>query len=218
MAASCLTLVLLASQAGHAQDAPQVPSPPFACGVAAVGAEAEAYFLDLCRAMAVAVHGDDEALAARVMSADEAAGALAAHEIPIVVGLPYELRADVAVGFGPVVLIRDDARYALAHAPGSQREGDLAAWLFFALVQAEAHGVDSAALDEGLPGDTRDMFLAYEQRLTSQLVLDENAIRRMVASVGSHGEIYARHFAGEAGPNRPVELGGQLYAPPVSDR
>jgi hypothetical protein len=168
--------------------------------------------------MAVAIHGDEASLDARVLSVEEAARAVSEHEVPIAIGMPYELRTDVDVIFGPVVLIREDARYALAHAPGSQAAGDVAAWLFFALVQAEASGIDSAALEAGLEGDRRDVFLAYEERLTSQLGLDEDAIRRMIAAVGHHGEIYARWLGDEPGPNQPVELGGQLYAPPVSDR
>lgn len=216
--AACLTLFAFGISAAQAQDTAEAPSPPFVCGVVSVSADAEGYFHDLCRAMAVAIHGDEGSLDARILSIEEARRAVSEHEVPIAIGMPYELRTDVDVVFGPVVLIRENARYAIAHAPGSQRAGDVAAWLFFALVQAEASEVDSAALEAGLEGDRRDVFSAYEDRLTSQLGLDDDAVRRMIEAAGHHGEIYVRWLGEDPGPNRPVELGGQLYAPPVSDR
>jgi hypothetical protein len=189
----------------------------FSCGHPTGDDEARAgYFRDLCRAVLVAVHGSGAAPDPVPLMAEDAAAALDRGEVPLVYALPFELRADAGYVLGPVVWIGNDGRWAAAHAPGRPRAGELGAWLFHALVQAEAWGVDRAVLEGGLDGDVGERFLAYEARLVEQLDLPADALRTTIAAVGHHGEIRDRWFDVEAGPNRPVELGGQLYAPPVS--
>lgn len=212
--AALVVLACAAPGAARAQEA--APEPPLACGHVTDDEARSGYFRDLCRAVLVGVYGRDAAPDPSALTAEEAAAALADAEIPLVYALPFELRADSGYNLGPVVWIGDDARWAAAHAEDRPRAADLGAWLFHALVQAEAWGVDRAAIEAGLDGEVGERFLAYEARLVGQLDLPPDALRTMIAAVGHHGEIRDRWFEAEPGPNRPVELGGQLYAPPVS--
>ena len=182
------------------------------------GTDRANYFRDLCRALAIAVQGDKDALELAPVEATGIGRALAPGAHLVAVGVPVELRAEPDLRLGPVVLIGDSERWALAHPPGADEAGDTAAWVFHALVQAEAFGVDADALATGLPEATRERFLRYEARLAGQLRLAPDFLRRTIAELGHHGEIWTRHFGGDPGPNRPVELGGRLFAPPVSDR
>lgn len=211
--------LFVAGGAAHAQESQREPStdaPP--CGWVDPGDARAGYFRDLCRAVGVATAGSGDASATRRLEPGKAAEALGSAEIAIAFALPLTMEAPSRAVFGPVVWIGEDARWAVAHSAGAQRTGDLAAWLFYALVQAEAWRIDAAAVEAGLAGPDGERFLAYEETLTRQLGLPGDALRRMIAAVGHHGEIWSRHFGADPGPNRPAEHGGQLYAPPVGER
>lgn len=198
----------------HAQPTAEAPR----CGVVAGDAAREGYFRDLCRAVAAALGAGVEPSEEPSFSAEEARRAVAAGRVPVVFALPYRLSDEAGLTYGPVVLIEEEARWALVHRDEEERVGEVATWLFHALVQAEAWGVDALALEEGLAPDVRERFGLYEARLAAQLGLPDDALRNAIARVGHHGEIWRRWFDGDPGPNQPAELGGQLFAPPVGDR
>ena len=199
--------------------------PPLACGVVAGPADLSDYASDLCRAVALALHDSTDTLAPMPLAPAEAREALSSADVLVAFGLPYELRPDPLVRFGPVVLIAEDARYAFAYAVGHEQLGEAAGWIFHALVQAEAWGFDQEAAARALdperpaaeepPDSPHARFLRYEARLTDQLGLRGDALRTAIAELGHHGELYQRAFGDEPGANRPVELGGLLFAPPV---
>lgn len=218
--------LLLASGATwgvHGQDRELgAPAPAIVCAWVDDGTARAAYFRDLCRALAVAMRGNGAALDVMGMSASAARTALAEGRVTVAFGMPSELRGGEGVRLGPPVLIGPDGRWGLAHGADANEAAEVAGWVFHALVEAAARGVDAAAVgglaSSGAVGSNGMIFLRYESRLAVQLGLAEDFLRRTVAAVGNQGEIWSRHFGGDPGPNRPVELGGQLYAPPVSDR
>lgn len=177
-----------------------------------------AYYSDLCGAFVSALEPDDPHVDLTSIGSDHALRELLDGSVQLAVGLAWEGTGDAPVRHGPVVLVMPFGRFGLAAHESEERLLETASWLFHALVQAEAWEIDRAAVSAGLPGAAGERFRAYEATLVAQLGLDDDALRRMIADFGHHGEIWSRHFDGEPGPNRPVEFGGLLYAPPVHAR
>lgn len=96
--------------------------------------------------------------------------------IELAVGLAWEETGDAPVRHGPVVLVMPFGRFGLAAPAGEDRLLETASWLFHALVQAEAWGIDRTAVSAGLPGAAGARFRAYEATLVAQLGLDDDAL------------------------------------------
>lgn len=112
----------------------------------------------------------------------------------------------------------------------SVREGDdqwfdVVQWTIFALIQAEEWGLTSSNVHENAQNTTYvqvQYMLQGREGIMRDLGLDNEAMLRMIASVGNYGEIYNRYF----GPNSATPIarglnslwtqGGILYNPPFS--
>lgn len=109
------------------------------------------------------------------------------------------------------------------------REGDpqwfdIARWTLFALIQAEDYGLTRPGLSDQMAGETdpaRRRFLGLDPGVGAPLGLDDAWVRRIIAQVGSYGEIFERTLGqGEGGLKMDRGLnalwrdGGLMFAPP----
>ena len=187
------------------------------------------FYTGFCRALAVAVLGDDEAVLYIPLSTAERFDALRRGEVDIVVGsLTVTSGREAEVDFGPVVFHEGAQHYAPALREGDDAWRDVVSWVIYALMQAEEWGVTSQNVAEvgGATGNvpTLQRFLGFEAALVENLGLEPTALRRTLEEVGNYGELYERHLGAASsltlprGPNRPWTEGGLLYAPPFSLR
>ena len=208
------------------------------CGVSDVGtgefSQAEdgglvGFYSEVCRAVAAAVLGDKERVVYFPLSTSERFTALRRGDVDLLVGRVTEtLSRDAEVDFGPVVFHDGAQHYAPVLRQGDTLWRDTVSWTVNALIQAEEWGVTSSNVNslaeaaQGAPLLRR--FLGLEGGLVTQLGLEPDALRRMIAQTGNYGEIYERHLGLNAtvslprGPNRLWSEGGLLYAPPFSTR
>ncbi len=189
------------------------------------------FYTEVCRAVAAAVLGDEDAVVYLPLSTSEQFTALRRGDVDLLVGRVTQTPSrDVEVDFGPVVF-HDVVADAGQHYAPAVRQGDdawraVVSWTIYALIQAEEWGVTSANVNDlsnaaqGAPQLKR--FLGLEGELVTQLGLEPDALRRTIAQTGNYAEIYDRHLGPDAtlslprGPNRLWSEGGLLYAPPFS--
>ena len=220
LAAALVALALATGAVAAQSDADPVghaDAARLACGIVDTETtESNAYYVDLCAAFSYALGVSD--LHVTIGTDERVLEGLAAGTVDVALGLPWEGTGAAPVRHGPVVLITPSGRFGIAAPRGNDRLLETVSWLFHALVEAEARGIDRAAVRselQGVPDATAQGFRDYERRLTEQLELDPWALREMLLFRGHHGEIYRAWFDDGADVNRPVELGGQLFAPPV---
>ena len=184
------------------------------------------FHTELCRALAAAVLGTQEAVLYVPLSTSEQFTALQQGEIDILVGsVSVTSGRDATLTFGPVTFHEGAQHYAPVLRQGDDAWRDVVSWVFYALLQAEEWGITSQNV--GLVGDAAQAaqlqrFLGFESDLVTDLGLEPHALRRTVEQVGNYGELYDRHLGPgatvslERGLNRLWTEGGLLYAPPFS--
>ena len=210
-----LAVGVAAAQAGSGTAATPAES-GLSCGVVDVRPDLLRYYSELCGAFSVALNLPAHEVYAT--DSDRVLRALLAGSVDIALGLLWEGARDAPIRHGPVVLIEPQARYGIAARQGDDELLETVSWLFYALVEAEALGIGRAAARSDLdsvPDSTARRFRTYQERLTDQLDLAPDALLRMLAWTGHHGDLYDEAFGEPSEVNRPVEFGGQLYAPPV---
>lgn len=108
---------------------------------------------------------------------------------------------------------------------GDDQWFDVVQWVVFALIQAEEWGLtqnDVRANAESTPYVQVQYMLRGHEGTMRELGLDNDAMTRMVATVGNYGEIYNRYFGSNSitpisrGLNRLWTQGGLMYNPPFT--
>jgi general L-amino acid transport system substrate-binding protein len=105
------------------------------------------------------------------------------------------------------------------------RKGDdefdaIVAWSIYALINAEALGIDSTNVED-MRTATEAHIAAFFQPPPANSGFDPEWSYAIIRSVGNYGEIFARHLGAPdaanlpRGPNRLWLDGGLLYAPPI---
>lgn len=104
---------------------------------------------------------------------------------------------------------------------GAVRKGDgqwfdIVRWTHFALVQAEAFGINSTNIDTFKASKDRDVrrFLGEEGTLGAALGLNKDWAYKVVKGVGNYGQIWDRNVVGlDRGMNRVWLQGGMQFSP-----
>lgn len=93
---------------------------------------------------------------------------------------------------------------------------DIVRWTHFALVQAEASGINSTNIDTFKSSKDRDIrrFLGEEGTLGAVLGLNKDWAYKVVKGVGNYGQIWDRNVVGlDRGMNRVWLQGGMQFSP-----
>ena len=180
------------------------------------------FYTAFCRALAIVVLGDSEAVSYVSVAGDEHVFALSQNNLDILFGDVTEAAYHQQVALGPVIFYGATERYGPIMRAEDEVWFKLVNWLVYALIQAEEWGVDSQNIGE-IASAVQDA-VALERFLAepaaAQLGLEPGALSRAIAEVGNYGEIYERYLGLQTGhslprgPNRLWLDGGELYALP----
>ncbi|MCV0437456.1 MAG: amino acid ABC transporter substrate-binding protein [Hydrogenophaga sp.] len=102
---------------------------------------------------------------------------------------------------------------------GDERWFDIARYTHYAMVTAEAMGINAANVKSFNTNDPAvKRLLGTEGELGASMGLDNSWAVNVIAAVGNYGEMWTRHFASSGvprGQNRLWNDGGLQYAPPL---
>ncbi|MHA1549370.1 MAG: amino acid ABC transporter substrate-binding protein [Alphaproteobacteria bacterium] len=106
---------------------------------------------------------------------------------------------------------------------GDETWRDIVKWVHFALVTAEALGVNSANIDARRDSDDQDTrhLLGLDGTFAASLGLDGDWAAAAITAIGNYGEIFARNLGPDTtldvqrGLNNLWNRGGIQYAPPI---
>ena len=106
---------------------------------------------------------------------------------------------------------------------GDNQFADIVRWAFYAMVEAEEHGISSKNVDEMLKSDNPSIkrILGVTPGMGKALGVDENWVYNIVKQVGNYGESFDRNVGMGSplkiarGQNALWTQGGLQYSPPI---
>ena len=106
---------------------------------------------------------------------------------------------------------------------GDNQFADIVRWAFYAMVEAEEHGISSKNVDEMLKSDNPSIkrILGVTPGMGKALGVDEKWVYNIVKQVGNYGESFDRNVGMgsplkiERGQNALWTKGGLQYSPPI---
>jgi ABC-type amino acid transport substrate-binding protein len=171
-------------------------------------------YVDLCRALAVAIFGDATRADFVALAPEEHVVALQSGEIDVLMDdEPIQSGKDIADGLMWLVPILHEANPALTSYAPRVRQGDdqwfqVVREVQYELIRAAEHGLTQKQAATPLQGNATPDPSAFG--------FSGNWRVRIVAAVGNHAEILARNLGpdGAAGVNAIWSQGGLHWAPP----
>ena len=174
---------------------------------------------DICRAVAVAVLGNAEAVEFLALSEQDSLNALLDGDLDLLsrATMRSGVDAGLALNFAPLTFHTPESHQGPVVREGDEKWFAVISWTIFATFAAEEFGVSSRNVATWLTSkDDKILYLlGVEPEVIERLGLERRAFYNVIEQVGNYAEIYKRNFGAEPrGLNASYKDGGLLYAPP----